>query len=182
MTRLMPSSLFSILFPDREDPNHKWQYLCRLCGKPTVDSRRQYWCSDRCYWLTQQAVSWEYARHLVLKRDKVCQLCGAKHPTDVHHRTPVRKLHRIAVEAMMKYKPEHRKRAFAVIYTLLFLDVNNLVALCNKCHNLKHAADNRSHRSVFYKVAPTYWGNFWEWAEHDRTVTTLDEYFQEASR
>ena len=43
---------------------------CRGCGKP-VPKGRHTWCSDAC-WLPHTAVG----RHQVLKRDKVCQLCG----------------------------------------------------------------------------------------------------------
>lgn len=211
MSRLMPASMFSDLFPDRKDPENPEKYLCRLCGKPTTNTRRMYWCSDECYNLTQRAVSWGYARYLAYQRDEgKCQICGKQlklytgdsrpgdEVSECHHKIPIKLLHRITVDTVIdvpfeelhwkrgSYDPKGPKelervamtRAFAVVYTLLFLDVNNLETLCHDHHAMKHAADNRKQTwRPPYEVASTYWANFWKRAHRDLYSRTLDDFF-----
>ena len=72
-------SAFPIIWPDRPDPNNPGKYLCRFCGKPTINSRRIYYCSDECYSNCYMAINWDLARQIVFKRDNgLCQMCGEK--------------------------------------------------------------------------------------------------------
>jgi len=202
---VMPSSLFSDIFPDRLDLDNPGNYLCRFCGKPTVNSRRRYWCSDECYDLSQLAVSWLATRKAAWERDEHrCQICKEEvqlHGHNVcesHHMVPVRELWRLAWDVVYDvpleqlhwrrgcYDPTDpeelyqraRRRAFSLIYTLLFLDVNNLKTYCVKCHDIVHSADMRTQTwSNPFEVAPTYWANFWIWAKRDRFTRTLDQFF-----
>lgn len=113
---LMPTVFFGQLFPDRLDPDNPGRFLCRFCGKPTTGTARRYYCSDRCYYLCQLAVSWISAREAVWERDgHKCQMCGkgvALHGAtwngkayefhedvcETHHIIPARELERIAWE------------------------------------------------------------------------------------
>jgi len=210
LSRLIPLTLFSEIWPDREDPDNPGHYLCRFCGKPTINTRRRYYCSDECYYHCQRAVSWPSARRAAWIRDnKQCQVCGKPlllytdkyHPeleiTECHHDFPVRKMWRLAWDIVLEadfkdlrwrrscYDPKDPKqlkhiaqgRAFAILYTLLFLDVNNLQTLCHDCHAMKHAADNRTSWQPPYEVVPTYWAKFWGWAYLDQITRTLDDFF-----
>ena len=203
---MRPSSLFSLVFPDRRDPANPGQYLCRFCGKPTLNTRRQYWCSDECHDLTQRAVSWYEARRLAWERDGgKCTICGRPvqlyedggDVAEIHHITPVRELWGTAWEAASapmeelhwrrsSHDPEDpaeleataRRRVFALVYTILYLDINNLKTLCVPCHDIVHTADLRNQtRQNPFEVAPTYWARFWAAAERTRTERTLDEFF-----
>lgn len=70
---------FPIIFPDRVDPENPGEYLCRFCGKPTINSRRKYYCRDKCHNNCYEALSWEKARRLAFIRDNgTCQMCGTK--------------------------------------------------------------------------------------------------------
>lgn len=138
---------------------------------------------------------WSWRRQDVFKRDQgKCVRCGKelvleygtlKNRAECHHIMHVKEIFYFCwdliktwiVEDEM-FKPEI-KRIFAKIYTLMYLDMNNLETLCFDCHNMVHAADNRSIKHVVnnYSVAPTYWANFWRWAEKDRVTKTLDQFF-----
>lgn len=151
MSRLMPTSLFNEIFPDRKDPDNPGHYLCRYCGKPTIESRRRYYCSDDCYWNCQRAVGWWHARRGTFNRDKgICVDCGVKlnynGTWDCHHVIPIVDLNCLSYNITYKHEdwrdlPEWKKsRGFAIIYTLLAHDINNLVTLCSECHKKRHAA------------------------------------------
>ena len=54
-----------------------------------------------------------------------------------------------------------KRRVFAVVYTLLYLDMNNLRSLCPKCHKKAHAAQpkleakaNDNQKSLFDYIKP----------------------------
>ena len=210
-----PSSLFSEIFPTQKDPDNPGHYLCRFCGKPTTETRRQYYCSDECYNLCQRAVSWVSTRRVVWTRDeKKCTLCGDPVKlydsqwysegegtiAEIHHMLPVRDLWRLAWDVIKGIPLEElhwRKscwdhfedekqmeqtamlRAFAIVYTILYLDINNLKTLCTKCHDVVHSADYRNQEHVNpFDVAPTYWANFWRWAKLDRVTKSLDDFFK----
>ena len=148
----MPTTMFNRIFPDRRDPNRgKWDYLCRYCGKSTEHTRRRYYCSDECYWNCQRAVAWWHARRGTFNRDKgLCVDCRRKldydETWDCHHVIPVIDLNTLAYELTWKHPewvdlPEWKKRrGFAIIYTLLVHDINNLVTLCSECHKKRHAS------------------------------------------
>ena len=155
MSRLQPMSLFSDVFPDRKDVNNLGNYLCRFCGKPTINSRRKYYCSDECYWNCQKSISWWFARQGTFKRDEEkCVKCGKKldynDAWDCHHIIPVEKLNPLAVATVYnnpewKHCSERDKdHGFAIIYTLLIHDINNLITLCSGCHKREHAATPES--------------------------------------
>jgi len=146
----MPSAMFGLVFPDRRDPDNPGRYLCRFCGKPSVKPK-VYYCSDDCYWGCQRAVGWWYARRGVFDRDEgKCVTCGKQlnfdATWDCHHVIPVAELHTIAYRAVRRnpdwdqVSEEDKRHGFAVIYTLLVHDINNLVSLCSACHKLMHAA------------------------------------------
>jgi len=151
MTRLMPTTLFNTIFPDKEDPENPGHYLCRFCGKPTTETRRIYYCSDECYWNCQKSVAWWFARRETFKRDKGrCVKCGKKleyeDTWDCHHIIPVSELWKTAWDSVFDnpdwatVSDEDKMRGYAIIYTLLAHDVNNLVTLCPDCHKLEHTA------------------------------------------
>ena len=201
----LPISLFTRVFPTQADLDNPGHYLCRFCGKPTTMTRRRYYCSDKCYDFCQEALSWELARRLTWERDgKKCVLCDdplrlhGEDGAEIHHIIPVRELWRLAWDVAMEppfeelhwrksyWDPDKtrleavaRERAFALVYALLYLDINNLQTLCIKCHNIVHSADYRNQSRVnLFMVAPTYWANFWRWAERDRVTKTLDDFFK----
>ena len=150
MSRLMPTSMFNRIFPDRIDPDNPKRYLCRFCGKPSVKPKH-YYCSDDCYWNCQRAVAWWFARDGTFKRDNgLCVDCGVKldynKKWDCHHIIPVVDLHDLAYQVVRR-NPDwdqvseiDKRRGFAVMYTLLVHDINNLVTLCPACHKKRHAA------------------------------------------
>lgn len=153
MSRIDPRSTFSLVFPDRPDPEHPGKYLCRFCGKPAKPPKR-YYCSDECYWNCQRAVSWWFARDSVFKRDGgKCVKCGAQlHDNfnwDCHHVIPVNKLRRLARDVIYRnpecshMSEDEKNHAWAVVYTLLILDINNLITLCPKCHKKEHSRKKR---------------------------------------
>lgn len=190
-----PTKFFNDIFPDKKDPNNPRTYLCRYCGKPTIDSDRRYYCSDECYWLCQKAVSWSWRRRLVYRRDDGrCVRCrekvkleggGYKSRSEIHHIMHVKEIWLFCWDMVGEWtqigeiQKSQTKRIFAKIYTLMYLDMNNLETLCFSCHNMVHAADNRSKRHLInqFEIAPTYWTNFWKWAEKDKITKTLDEFF-----
>jgi len=203
----LPSSLFSEIFPTQKDPDNPGHYLCRFCGNPTIETRRRYYCSDECYDLCQLAVSWPSARQVVWVRDEEkCTLCGdhvnlyGRPVAEIHHVIPVRDLARLPWDVVKgipleelhwrkscwdnfedKKQMEHTamSRASAIIYTILYLDINNLRTLCTKCHDVVHSADYRNQGHVNpFDVAPTYWANFWRWAKLDGVTKTLDDFFK----
>jgi len=143
----MPSTMFGLIFPDRINPDDPKRYLCRYCGKPSVKPK-QYYCSDDCYWSCQRAVAWWYARRGTFDRDGgKCVSCGKQlnfdATWDCHHIIPVAKLHTIASREVLDWEQtseEEKRRGYAILYTLLVHDINNLVTLCSKCHKLMHAA------------------------------------------
>lgn len=118
---------------------------------------------------------------------------------EIHHMVPVRKLWRLAWDVVnlpleelhwrkscwdrfdneKQMKQTATRRAFAIIYAILYLNVNNLKTLCTKCHDIVHSADYRNQERINpFTVAPTYWANFWRWAEYDRVTKTLDDFFK----
>ena len=146
----MPQSMFYRIFPDRRDPNNPRRYLCRYCGKPSV-SPKKYYCSDECNSNCQRAISWWFARQGVFKRDEgKCVKCGKNldfnATWDCHHVIPVKDLWNIAWDSVFEnnewalVSDNDKARGYAIIYTLLVHDINNLVTLCSKCHKLEHAA------------------------------------------
>ena len=150
MGRIMPTTVFNRVFPDREDPDNIGRYLCRFCGKPSVKPKRFY-CSDDCYWNCQRAVSWWFARRGTFNRDKgLCVDCYTKldynKTWECHHVIHYAKLHTLAYDLVYRSKEwkdvslEDKERGWAIIFTLLVLDINNLVTLCQKCHKKRHAA------------------------------------------
>jgi len=96
-------------------------------------------------------VGWWFARKGVFDRDGgKCVICGKQlnfdATWDCHHVIPVAELHTIAYNVAYMNPDwdnisEADKRHFAVIYTLLVHDINNLVTLCSTCHKLEHAAN-----------------------------------------
>lgn len=182
--RLTPTALFNEIFPDRRDPQNPRHYLCRFCGKPTVDTRRRFYCGDECYNLCQRAVSWLSARRATWERDnKQCTLCKTNvklydgwheegegdDVANCHHIKSVIYLSRIVTEAILVNSEwEHIDRDtknhwWAKIYTILYLDINNLTTLCFKCHKMVHAADYRNqNKENPFMVARTKWGRFWK--------------------
>lgn len=198
-SRLMPQALFSELWPDRPDPMRRRKYLCRLCGKP-VPSPKRFYCSDECTTLVQISVSWEYTRRLVFKRDQgVCQFpgCGkavtfranqTSNTAHIHHIFPVKDIYKLCWELIREWNlydydrddVEARKKmnhVFAVLYTLMFLDLNNLTTYCTECHKLVHAADNRGQWYPNYYVPRTYWANFWDMAHREHYTKKLTDWF-----
>jgi len=201
----LPISLFTLVFPTQADPDNPGHYLCRFCGKPTIHTRRIYYCCDNCYYACQDALSWEKARYATWMRDKKkCVRCGidlklhGDEGAEIHHVIPVRDLWRLAWDIAMEppfeelhwkrsyWDPEDktqleataRERVFARIYAILYLDVNNLQTLCIKCHDMVHSADYRNQGRINpFTVAPTYWANFWRWAFLERVTKTLDDFF-----
>ena len=150
MSRLMPTSLFNTIFPDRIDPNNPDRYLCRFCGKPSVPPKH-YYCSDDCYWNCQRSVAWWFARRGTFNRDNgKCVKCGKKlnydHTWDCHHVIPVKELWHIAWTSVFENSDwenasdKDKAKGYAIIYTLLVHDINNLITLCPECHKIEHAA------------------------------------------
>jgi len=193
--------MFSSIFPDQKDPDNEGHYLCRLCGKPTTETRRRYYCSDECYWNCQKAVTWIWVRREVWERDdKKCVKCGVDVKLEFDHRNrdnpsnlldtvechhdplqahqihslawtlvnswEFKDLHwkRGAFDDMYADKDEEklaRRRVFARVYTLLYLDMNNLKSLCPECHKKAHAAQpklvakaNDNQKSLFDYLTP----------------------------
>ena len=151
MTRIQPTSLFNLIFPDREDVERgRYKYLCRFCGQPAVPPKR-YYCSDECYWNCQRSVAWWFARRGTFDRDGGrCVKCGTKldydKTWDCHHIVPVETLREIAWDAVYgnpqwnECDKKTKDRGWAIIYTLLIHDINNLITLCPECHKKEHAA------------------------------------------
>jgi len=148
MTRLSPTSFFNDVFPDRRD-KEAGKYLCRFCGKPSVKPKK-YYCSDECYWNCQRSVSWRFARKGTFNRDGgECVKCGKKlnydNTWDCHHIIPVKELYNLSINTV--YKNHHwdglntdkKNHGWAIIYTLLIHDINNLITLCPACHKREHA-------------------------------------------
>lgn len=193
MARLTPTALFERLFPDRRDPMNPRHFLCRFCGKPTIDTRRSFWCSDSCYNLCQKAVSWPLARRLTWKRDEgKCVRCGdpvklhdgrrkegeGEEVAHAHHVKAVSQLWGVAFDAVYndewnEVDPETRSYWHAVFYTILYLDINNLITLCTGCHQMVHKADLRNTKRVNpFKVARTKWNGFWDLTQ----IRTLEDF------
>jgi len=117
---------------------------------------------------------------------------------ECHHRIYVQEIWRIAWDVMKSWSLEElrwkrayydnfkdekdlertaRFRVFAVVYTLLFLNMNNLETLCPKCHDMKHSADKRNQNwRPGYSVAPTYWGKFWDDVDQMAKQKSLFDY------
>ena len=109
----------------------------------------------------------------------------------VHHIFPVADIYSLCWELLREWglydydrdDEENREKmnhAFAVIYTLMFLDLNNLTTLCTEHHKLIHAADKRKHERGYppvYEVARTYWANFWDWADREHYTKKLTDFF-----
>jgi len=192
-TRLMPQTLFHDIWDsDRRHPE-TGERLCRVCNHPIVPPKH-YYCSDNCSTLAQLSVSWDYARRQTLKRDQgCCQFPGctraitwqARNTTNtahVHHIFPVKKIRRLSWDLVYEWgiEDEQRLKVFSRVYTLMFLDPNNLISYCTEHHKMIHAADGRKHdypAEPVYKVARTFWANFWEWARRDHYTRTLDQFF-----
>lgn len=197
MSRLTPTSLFNEIFPDRKDPQNPGHYLCRFCGKPTIDTRRYFYCGDACYNLCQKAVSWLQVRRLVWERDKgKCVRCG--NPVKLydgwhkegkgdgvaacHHVVYVSELWRVAYDAVFnddwsEIDKETKSHWYAVFYTILYLDMNNLITLCTDCHKMIHAADlrNQALKNPF-KIARTKWNGFWDQVHQLEYTRTLEDF------
>lgn len=197
MTRLTPTSLFNEIFPDRRDPMNPGHYLCRFCGKPTIDTRRQFYCGDDCYNLCQKSVSWLQVRRLVWERDnRKCVRCGnpvklydgwskegeGESVTATHHVKYASTLWGVAFDAVYnddweEVDQETKSHWFAVFYTILYLDHNNLITLCYDCHKMVHKADLRNQKwKPPFKVARTKWNGFWDQIERLSYTKTLEEF------
>lgn len=197
-SRLLPQTLFSSLWPDREDPDRKWKYLCRFCGKPAVPPK-QYYCSDHCRDMCQLSVNWLAARRAAYDKDGgKCVYCGiqlklyigdnrpGRHTAECHHKFPVAEIYKLTWDLMSEWGLDMRKEAgnskiFATVYTLLYLDVNNLLTYCPEHHKMIHAADRRA-TNIYdygapYEVARTYWAKFWDMANREHYTKKLDEWF-----
>jgi len=193
----MPTTLFNELFPDVKDPENPGHYLCRFCGKPTINTRRFFYCSDECYNLCQKAVSWLSARRAVWKRDGgKCVRCGTsvllydgwkkegegKEVAACHHVIPVRELHGIAYDAVYNddwgdVPAEIKSLWFCRFYVMLYLDINNLITLCFKCHKMIHAADLRSqYRGNPFMVTETKWMGFWKKIDEIKYTRILEDF------
>ena len=200
-SRLMPQNLFSELWPDRKDPNAgRGKYLCRFCGKPAVKPKH-YYCSDHCHDMCQLSVNWLSARRAAYFKDgQKCVYCSiqlklyvgdnrpGRHVAACHHKFPVKKIFRLCWDLIKEWglydydrdDVEARKKmnhTFSVLYTLLYLDVNNLFTYCPEHHKLIHAADNRSRWSPNYYVPRTYWANFWDMAHREHYTKKLTDWF-----
>ena len=172
-------------------------FLCRFCGKPTIDTRRSFWCSDDCHDLCQKAVSWLSARREVWKRDGgKCVRCGdpvklydgwrkvgeGKSVVACHHVKYASGLWGVAFDAVYndewkEVDDETKSHWFAVFYTILYLDLNNLITLCTDCHKMIHAADLRNQKDENpFKVARTHWNGFWEHNDRIRYTRTLEDF------
>ena len=162
MTRLSPTSFFSDVFPDKMD-KETGRYYCRFCGKPSVKPKK-YYCSDECYWNCQRSVSWWYARQGTFKRDEgKCVTCGKQlnfnDTWDCHHIIPVKELYNLSINVVYKnhqwdgLNMDEKNHGWAVIYTLLVHDINNLITLCPKCHKKEHTshpAPQTLDRNLYY--------------------------------
>ena len=197
MARLTPTSLFARIFPDRRDPDNPRHFLCRFCGKPTIHTRRSFWCSDKCHDLCQKAVSWLQVRRETWKRDGgKCVRCGnpvrlydgwrkvgeGKGAAECHHVKAVSWLWGVAWDAVFNddwadIEADTKSHWFAVFYTILYLDINNLITLCYDCHKMVHAADLRNQKwENPFKVARTKWGGFWDQIEIMKCTRTLEDF------
>ena len=154
-----PISFFTTIYPDRRDPNREGvHYLCRFCGKSTEHTRKQFYCSDECYWLCQKSLAWWEARRLVYERDEgKCVKCGMflgldaarnrdsdKPVCNIHHVFPVKEIILLTYDVINEWKEKgwlldkDRNRGWCIIYALLYLDINNLITLCPTCHKKIH--------------------------------------------
>lgn len=198
MARLTPTALFERIFPDRRDPMNPGHYLCRFCGKPTIHTRRHVYCSDECFNLCQKAVSWLSARRETWKRDGgKCVRCvipvklydgwykegEGDSAAECHHIKSVSYLNTEAVEAVYlntqweNIDKETKRHWWAVFYTILYLDINNLQTLCGECHKMVHKADLRNQkRENPFKVARTHWNGFWEHNDRIRYTRKLEDF------
>ena len=85
-------------------------------------------------------------RILVIRRDKVCQLCGSKKHRNAHHMN------------CGSYHPEDR------------FDVDNGVTLCGSCHSNYH---NNYHRSYRTKCTKYDYKNFLSLFKYIRSLTIV---------
>jgi len=187
--RLQPITLYTDIFPTVKDPENPGHYLCRFCGKPTIDTRRHFYCSDECYYLCQKAVSWPSARRAAWKRDGgKCVRCGTPvllhgdESVQCHHVVPVRELQGIIYDTVYNddwsdVSDEIKNLWFCRFYVMLYLDINNLITLCFRCHKMIHAADLRSqYRGNPFMVARTKWGGFWKKIDEIKYTRTLEDF------
>jgi len=195
MSRLMPQTIWYLVWPNRPDPDREGKYLCRLCGKPAVSPKRFY-CSDECTSLVQASVSWASARRAsYMKAEGRCEFpgCGEKlklylgdqregrYVAECHHIFPVKDIWKLTWDLIAEWGiPEgpRQQRVYAVVYTLLFLDVNNLVTYCPDHHKLIHSADMRKSNWVpGYNIVTLKWIQFWKLNLRLASTRSLDEFF-----
>lgn len=111
--------------------------LCRWCDKPVPKGRRS-WCSAQCVQEYRERADWNYIREQIIKRDKVCRVCGACRADRKRVWTAMPLLHRRGNEQVWGPHSEIRY-AFEVDHILAVEDggtddPSNLRLLCVPCH------------------------------------------------
>jgi len=156
-------AIYPIIFPKKRDPKTGLM-LCRFCGKPILNKNKRkgriFYCSDECYHATYIALSWEVARRIAYERDDgKCQICGKKvglRTAEIHHIISQIKLKNLAWEATKEIDDvEKRRYWFFKLYAMLYLDVNNLQTLCQKCHKQIHKTRTNEEESTLDFIKST---------------------------
>jgi 5-methylcytosine-specific restriction protein A len=115
--------------------------LCRWCDQP-VPKGRKSWCSKKCVDEWRERGDWNHIRDKIIKRDKVCQMCGHQR----YHR-----------DYEIKADPRYPSRIPQTVLTRGW-DVDHIVAvedggtddpanlrlLCTRCHKERTAEQRRA--------------------------------------
>lgn len=110
-------------------------YKCRRCGSPVY----VFWQPDGYADTITDPAYAEYRRCCRTGR-------GDERQAEIHHVVRVGSLYDTAYNVAMEAETEDlRKYWVTKLYAMLYLDVNNLVTLCQKpCHDVVHARDYRN--------------------------------------
>lgn len=116
----------------RRDENGK--ALCRGCGGPITDKRRQTWCSELCH----EKFDPRYVRMAVIKRDNhVCQVCKKDIRQAVKDWSAARPKENYTWDEYCKWSRSRPKEEYH--HLVEFKDgglttVDNMITICVLCH------------------------------------------------
>jgi 5-methylcytosine-specific restriction endonuclease McrA len=122
---------------------------CRGCGQP-VPKGRQTWCSNKC-WEPHTAVG----RRTVLRRDKVCQICGFDILKALEEWRKSLKWHENSVLTRM----HNPKPTYEIDHIIPFSEggkttYENLRLLCTPCHKARTKLWHKSRKAIKSAVQP----------------------------